>query len=128
METTESNQLIALFMGEKIDLDQFGENWKRVLKLYIPNEYPNYHTSWDWLMPVVEKICNEDECYCERFDIGIGDVTVTGYRDVGDDIRIEIPFHHKRFFSHLDLKTTKLQAVYQAVVQFIQWYNKTNKP
>ena len=25
----------------------------------IPQYIPNYHTSWDWLMPVIEKIEND---------------------------------------------------------------------
>ena len=43
MEKT--NKLIAEFM----DLRSTG------LSIYKPSEY-KYHTSWDWLMPVIEKI------------------------------------------------------------------------
>ena len=41
----EDNKLIAEFM----DLKSTG------LSIYKPSEY-KYHTSWDWLMPVIEKI------------------------------------------------------------------------
>tara|TARA_R100000773_G_scaffold17822_1_gene16181 strand:- start:9197 stop:9469 length:273 start_codon:yes stop_codon:yes gene_type:complete len=40
----ENNKLIAEFM----DLRSTG------LSIYKPSEY-KYHTSWDWLMPVIEK-------------------------------------------------------------------------
>ena len=63
MKTTEEgNKLIAEFMGEEIGHD------KMVLRPF-PEDAPNnaerwtmtkYHSSWDWLMPVVEKIGDEN--------------------------------------------------------------------
>ncbi len=52
----DDNKLIAEYMGENINLSKWGENWKRVIGQFTTNEIPNYHSSWDWLMPVVEKI------------------------------------------------------------------------
>ena len=74
----EENKLIAEFMGGKyvdedlielkdfialkvITIDQSGEPLKVVsTECFTENEL-SYHTSWDWLMPVVQKI----EQYCE---------------------------------------------------------------
>jgi hypothetical protein len=48
MNTQENNKLIAEFMGSNLN----GlESWQYEEEL-------QYHTSWDWLMPVVEKIDN----------------------------------------------------------------------
>ena len=44
-----NNKLIAEFMGYIYEDD-----------ILVPEE-PQYHTSWDWLMPVVSKIENENE-------------------------------------------------------------------
>jgi hypothetical protein len=48
----DNNKLIAEFMG--------GEKPERTSDLrHFIEEHHNYHTSWDWLMPVIEKIEND---------------------------------------------------------------------
>ena len=98
----EDNKLIAEFMkGETIKVKFAGAF---------------YHNSWDWLMPVVEKIENLDrlagtvlirqEC-CTITSNMLGDATVMAnesgnYREAN----------------------TKLSNTYKAVVAFINWYNR----
>ena len=101
MEKT--NKLIAEFMGvDQVDID------------YAFNEYSQlkYHTSWDWLMPVVDKIKilvmedDSDELYnSEEWD----NITHT---------LVQILFVDSL---HLEIK-----SVYQAVVEFIKDYNQNN--
>ena len=66
------NKLIAEFMGlyDEISLDSIAGNihsWSDAPFFYITEdskekvmegitEYSKYHTSWDWLMPVIEEI------------------------------------------------------------------------
>jgi hypothetical protein len=114
-----TNKLIAEFMGyTKSEYDHL-RNGKREIwcndsirkgHYYTPQEF-KYHSSWDWLMPVVEKIW-----------------TITGHRsvhwlDVGEIVgkfstSITIwPDDHEKF----------IDQVYSLVVNFIKWYNE-NKP
>ena len=86
------NKLIAEFMSIKYDADDetfhTNEGWKGV-------DYLMYHSSWDWLMPVVGKI-TRDEKYWEN-----------DYREHLMDI---VPY-------------ARLEEVYDTVVEFIKTYN-----
>jgi hypothetical protein len=122
------NRLIAEFMG--CYLNDSGTAY--YMKVGDPfaiggtrSVYPfgllKYHTSWDWLMPVVEKIQQL------RFMVAIiGD---------GNPNTNELPNNYCNIFKEgftLDMvidgglikSNSKIDAVYQAVLQFIQWHNQ----
>lgn len=63
----EGNKLIAYMVGEKIDLNKWGENWKKIINQYTTNETPNYHSSWDWFIPAFNKIqkIKHDKEFCD---------------------------------------------------------------
>jgi len=66
-----------------------------------------YHKSWDWLMPVIEKI--ESLGYdVNIYSWGKGISKSCSIQGISIDVN----------------NTNKLQAVYEAVVEFIKWYNK----
>ena len=104
-ETTESdNELIAEFMGmAKIPIND-KEN----------QSYPLYDVSWDWLMPVVEKIESlgyETEIkYDQSIFVRIG---AGGYEN------------QTQFMSD---GRTKIEATHKAVVEFIKWYANQQTP
>jgi hypothetical protein len=119
--TIEGNKLIAEFTGEwelrKPDLSRAykGEHYLHKDRQYIINDIElKYHTSWDWLMPVVEKI-----------------------RTLNPDkgklwFEWEILFCHCRIWSNTKLEWknnsgTTINAVFESVTQFIQWYNQQNQ-
>ena len=79
------NKLIAEFMGWKPNEHHWCLNGDKDLQ---------YHTSWDWLMPVVERI----------FALSIADENIELFYDVQ---------------THIPDKT----ATYNAVVEFIKTYN-----
>jgi hypothetical protein len=104
----EGNKLIAIFMAAKYNerLDLVYLEGKP--SMYSINEL-KYHTSWDWLMPVVEKI------------EGIGDYHVSiGMFScyVSEGVFIDEWVHIE---SDSD---SKIKAVWLAVIEFIKWHNQ----
>ena len=103
----EDNKLIAEFMDMKVSTDGTqvkDENW-----FYVDLD-STFNTSWDWLMPVVERI---EEI--ERIGVHIEGTYVSIKTDEsGKDVEI---VRGKTTFS-------KLESTYNAVVEFIKQYNK----
>lgn len=115
-EIIEGNKLIAGFMG--IKKDNFGDFYnfksKRSIQSYLPLKM-KYHTSWDWLMLIVEKI-NNTRLGEQHFDVIIykGDCHINN--------SFEIIFEQ----SVMKQGETLIGCVWKSVVSFIQWYNTSN--
>jgi hypothetical protein len=107
-ENKTDNELIAKFLAEKIEFNDF--NRAEYLMCKVPKGFRDnwyeggslrFHESWDWLMPVVEKI-NE---LCK----------VTGYPD-----------HQDLFHFRIVPVAKNIKLVYAGCVIFIKWYNLTS--
>ena len=130
------NELIAEFMGvyeTKDSFDSYGHDIPcyytdngiyRTRTLTVPGKTfsdfckaAQYHTSWDWLMPVVDKIESLRKYYSTRIhfnaDEGIH------FCDIVDVDNYERACQKSCI--------SKITAVYKAVVQFIKWYNNYGK-
>lgn len=114
-EILEGNKLIAEFMNRKWDL----ESLCGILGLYVFNSSCDeiayeiqYHSSWDWLMPVVEKI----------WDI-IGNRQSLFYFDPHN---ICLKENYILITSGKD-HVSNMHDCYYTVVNFIKWYNKNVK-
>lgn len=119
MKTEEGNKLIAEFMGailKPYPRDQLPSYYydQSVCKTPTPSsslwwgEWElQYHSSWDWLMPVVEKI----------EDLGNIFTISQTYCNIQED-------KHNVSVTGVKYGKTKMEAVYQAVIQFIMWYNQ----
>ena len=126
-EILKGNKLIAEFMGGKYN-SQLRFNISQD-EIWLPihgicnyardkGKKLKYFSSWDWLMPVVEKIeslpdINQagicvliEHSYCRIYLDNWGK-----YTDVAQYVT----------------KKDKLGAVYQAVVKFIKWYNENKQ-
>lgn len=98
-EIQEGNVLISNFMG---DVTGDPAEWVTTDKRFV--DKLKYHSSWEWLMPVVEKI------------EGLGYfVSINGNNCLITDERRSLIAHTQRF-------ETKIQTVLQAVTIFIKWY------
>lgn len=139
-ERIEGNKLIAEFMGyEKITVGYYGTDdeteWQRKNRewmnktgmedvgdymanipedsWYFFNELA-YHSSFDWLMPVVEKIeAFKNDINSKRYTIKIDNNACLIYSADYDNRTITAK--------------TKIQATWLAVIEFIKWYNQTNQ-
>ena len=108
----EKNRMIAEFMGFKPENEVVNFGAKSVIAYQIEPKRTDgftnltydfmlkYHKSWDWLMPVVEEIYNTG--LDEQNTNEIGDVTHA-------------------------LLDVDINALHNAVVEFIEMYNQKNK-
>ena len=103
------NKLIAEFLGMELTTDGISQLYyteDRSLK-----QIPKFHTDWNWLMKVVEKIESFghdvfiNTCLCRITDVGL---------DIFEDIECFV-------------NDNKIQATYNACVEFVKWYNEQNK-
>jgi hypothetical protein len=106
-EITENNKLIAEFLNYGVF--EYFTNTHKFSRLR--NEELKFHSDWNWLMEVVEKIENLDfkgfsfeVRICDKF----ASITQTG---VTEEV---ISFTTEK---------TKIEAIYNTCIEFIKWYN-----
>ena len=110
-EIIEGNQLIAEFMG----YDFIAENSHFIVREsdYLEPYHHKFNSSWDWLMPVVEKID------LMGFDVQISRISIKISRILENENPI------------ISLVcgdvSQKLDLCFLAVVEFIQWYNQNKE-
>jgi hypothetical protein len=104
-EKIDGNRLIAEFMGVEFGHDE------------QPKVFVKYHASWQWLMPVLEKLCK---------------------KEIGDGIKY-VKYATPRTFGMLNPETgqimvrldgfqlqqadTLIEATFKAIVDVIKWLN-----
>jgi hypothetical protein len=111
------NELIAEFMQIKHEKDPFVRSPKLYWhydKINLMAESLSFDTSWDWLMPVVDKIVSmKHPIYMYSSHIQKS-VTIFQLGAKGDD---------ERLVRNSDTRVPLIDQVYKAVVEFIKWYN-----
>ena len=116
-----NNKLIAEFMGISIDgdfayIEDEGSPLEEVffinspLEEVMPINKLNYHTSWDWLMPVIEKIES------------LGYTFEKNYQRVDKDWQSLIVKGNDILYQ--EFNKNSLQCSYYVVVEFIKENNK----
>ena len=125
MNTQENNKMIAEFLGKDHELNQC-------------ISAPQYYTEWDWLMPVVDKIeemgfttsIKTSYARINPREMGRYDnyISFVGFNEGGWHSRNPCPSVDDDIDNGYESKgheiINKRQAIYKAVVVFINWYNK----
>jgi hypothetical protein len=116
MTTIENNKLLAVFLGGKyknqtniplndneIWLPKFG-----VCNLGNNGKVLKFHNNWNWLMEVVEKIEGLNK-----------DISIL-------IIKNSVIVNNRNNYKKETFGNTKIEAVYNACVEFVKWYNENN--
>jgi hypothetical protein len=108
----EGNKLIAEFMGMEYHWYPKNNYYARPQHTFFEGnkiwgiEDLKFHSSWDWLMPVIERI----ESLGYRWEIGMSTTS---------------PYHYCKIWSIGSIEgISPLDAIYGACIEFIKWYNK----
>lgn len=96
IDVESGNKLIAEFMGVR---------WNNEPNSSIETKY---HSSWDWLMPVVEKINSG-----WKYDVIIFRTSC----HINDELQVIVE-------SNIGKDEKLIDCVWQAVIKFIQWHNQ----
>ena len=106
----ENNKLIAEFLGFQLTSLGWFDNEEHLINVEKDNTFDNlkFHSDWNWLMKVVSKIENYNE------------YTSVLFAPQG----CAIDCYVKNGFAFSNDCDTKIEAVYNACIEFIKWYNK----
>lgn len=121
----ENNILIAKFMGGELS-DRFIAKVK-IIKINHENYYSygclpedlKYNTSFDWLMPVVEKIQSINITPPPNYTGYRIEIVVQGYVKISG-------FPMPPITKNVSIEGGLLNAIYASVIEFIKWYNIQN--
>lgn len=115
---TQKNKMIAEFMGGKYKTQFFIPHNHIWLPIHgiVSNERLKYNSSWDWIMPVVEKINIMDDY---KFTVIIKSMDVEIY----DNITNKIVFESEMKWEADEL----INSLNEAVTEFIVWYNQQSQ-
>jgi hypothetical protein len=113
-EIIEGNKLIDIFMNPKHTIFDYWINWNDGHGSLSHVETLEYHTSWDWLMPVVEKI-NKTKIPDNKFPANVIIYRTTCHINDDNQILVETAS-----------RGSLIICVWEAVIQFITWYNQQN--
>ena len=123
-EILEGNKLIAQFMGSKLK----GESLLSINKILQQDELwlplhgittfsrLKYHSSWDWLFPVLEKIWSIT---------GSRNLFYFNLEELAPDLKIPWFYNPKHTIENQFSST--IEEVYSLIVSFIEYYNEKFK-
>ncbi len=115
-EILEGNKLIAVFMGDYFDTGLEPSYYIRYNKEY-KLEDSQFHCSWDWMMPVVDKINGMGKAY--SFAIFKSYVSLTVEK--GGKVFKDYSFAYSEYITPTQ---TGKEAAFKLLVKFVKWENE----
>ena len=105
-EVIEGNKLIAEFITIGVNTETGWLHFRHPEIEAAPSDYEYYRfeESWDWLIPVINKIYDLSEYYIYKYE------TQTFYSEGG-----------------IEINTKYIEETYKDVVEFIEWFNSNKK-
>ena len=135
MKTTENNKIIAEFMGlnkTKMFFNLKSGNYVKketddcdikAVDVYLKNNKPitnfYYHSDWNWLMEVVEKI---EGLHVANNVFIVSNTIIHIHNKYTNELDV---FIGKQQFANV--AENKKENTYNACLEFIKWYNEQNK-
>ena len=143
-EIQEGNKLIAIFMGGKMHKAEAHDHCFHTAPKKMPIAIGDilavgslkYDSSWDWLMPVVEKIgrtrhdnpypkdLKKGEIIIERFEMGARIFFISAHKWTGE-------WEIKSIYQTYDPDTPTMstaksyqEMIWKTVVAFVKWHNE----
>ena len=130
MDIKEGNKLIAEFMGHSLsggiwympDYSHYAYKGTHSFKIdCFKTEQLSYNSSWDWLMPVVERIETISIYQAEQY----GSFPVSfAFLKVLNNYVVIVSCAALKFNQIKMENAIRLTATHEAVIEFIKWYNK----
>lgn len=129
-EILKNNKMIAKFMGFTFHKDNSINSYPKEYyhtvgyqcKFYSKTIINSFSENWDWLMPVIDKICELLETDNTYPNFNVGSKYTYFYHDDNT-----WKATHLDFVGGVPKFKTKLLATYYVICEFIKWYNKQSK-
>ena len=120
-------QLYTDFTFMKLDESKIEEGFTKDNSYYILKD-ALFHSSWDWLMPIVEKIravssYDKGDRFGTNVDLKHYEVVISSGKYESTPIENSTTMYHRKT-GHLNIGFDNLAICYSAVIEFIKWYNK----
>lgn len=129
----ENNKIIAEFLDWEFDdlSETFETPFLKLVKLQAFGDEQfscklksfelEFHSDWNWLMEVVEKIESIKDSYHGRFGVYISSNSCTIQ---STNFKPHKPISNRPHYYDNVVLNTKIESTYNAIIRFINFYNK----
>ena len=121
-EILEGNELLSKFMGIKTQREQ--SFMTGIGNFYVIDSERNqilFHTSWDWMFPVIDKINDMGKAYSfATFKTYVSCVVEKG----GNKMYKDYSFANAEYIT---AEQTGKEAAFRLLVKFVKWHNEQVK-